>query len=158
MNSHPLVRSVAVSKAVTRCRTVAPRRLTDLFVLFDIQPRLSYNIDREQIDGALSFDTDDYIVEARWRKQKSSRADGDILAAKVRRRGKNALGLFISVAGFSDDLLAAYSEGTPFLALTGDDLYMVLDGRVRLDDLLRAKKRHANETGHCYLAARSYVD
>lgn len=42
------------------------RLLSDLFLLFDMEPRLSYNLPYEQIDGSLSFDTDDYIVEARW--------------------------------------------------------------------------------------------
>lgn len=129
------------------------RLLTDLFVLFDMEPRLSYELANEQIDGSLSFDTDDYIVEARWRKEPTSRGDGDIFAAKVKRKGKNALGLFVSVTGFTRDLLNQYREATPFLAVTGEDLFLVLDGRIRLDDLLRLKKRHANETGDCYLPA-----
>jgi hypothetical protein len=49
--------------------------LTDLFVLFDMEPRLSYSLAHEQIDGSLSFDTDDYIVEARWRQESTSRAN-----------------------------------------------------------------------------------
>lgn len=27
----------------------------------------------------------------------------------------------------------------------------VLDQRIRLDELMRRKKRHASETGHCFL-------
>ncbi len=45
------------------------RLLNDLFRLFDMEPRLAYGLEGEQIDGAFSFDTDDYIVEARWRKE-----------------------------------------------------------------------------------------
>ncbi len=37
-----------------------------LFALFDLEPRLAYNLEFEQIDGSLSFDTDDYIIEAKW--------------------------------------------------------------------------------------------
>ncbi len=127
--------------------------LAALFSLFDMEPRLAYSLEREQIDGSLSFDTDDYIVEARWRKEPASRADADIFAAKVRRKGKNALGLFVSVNGFAQDAIDAYTEGTPFMTLDGADLMLVLEQRVRLDDLLRRKKRHANETGQCYLPA-----
>jgi hypothetical protein len=36
------------------------------------------------------------------------------------------------------------------MTLNGDDLYSVLDGRIALDDVLRRKKRHANDTGSCY--------
>jgi hypothetical protein len=133
------------------------RLLTDFFVLFDMEPRLSYSLDREQIDGSLSYDTDDYIVEVRWRQEPVSRADADIFAAKVRRKGKNAVGLFISIEGFSQDALDQYAEATPFLALNGTDLYLTLDQRVRLDDLIKTKKRHANETGNCFLSASSIV-
>jgi hypothetical protein len=129
------------------------RLLADFFSLFDMEPRLSYSLEREQIDGSLSYDTDDYIVEARWREDPVSRADADIFAAKVRRKGKNALGLFVSVEGFSKDALVQYREATPFIAMNGTDLYLALDQRVRLDDLIKTKKRHANETGDCYLPA-----
>ncbi len=127
--------------------------LAALFSLFDMEPRLAYSLEREQIDGSLSFDTDDYIVEARWRKEPATRADADIIDAKVRRKGKNALGLFVSINGFTQDAIDAYTEGTSFMTLDGADLMLVLEGRVRLDDLLRRKKRHANETGQCYLPA-----
>lgn len=133
------------------------RLLTDFFVLYDMEPRLSYSLDREQIDGSLSYDTDDYIVEVRWRQEPVSRADADVFATKVRRKGKNAVGLFISVEGFSQDALDQYAEATPFLALDGSDLYLTLDQRVRLDDLIKAKKRHANETGNCFMPASSIV-
>lgn len=129
------------------------RLLTDFFALFDMEPRLAYSLEREQIDGSLSFDTDDYIVEARWRAEPVDRGDADIFATKVRRKGKNAVGLFISVNGFTKPALDQYREATPFIVMDGTDLYLALDQRVRLDDLLKSKKRHANETGDCYLAA-----
>jgi len=118
-----------------------------------MEPRLSYSLEREQIDGSLSYDTDDYIVEARWRKEPVDRGDADIFAAKVRRKGKNAVGLFVSVNGFTKAALDQYQEATPFIVMDGTDLYLALDQRVRLDDLIKSKKRHANETGDCYLAA-----
>ena len=127
--------------------------LNRLFLLFDMEPRLAYVVDDEQIDGSLSFDTDDYIVEARWREALSSRADVDVFAEKVRRKGKNALGLFISVSGFAKTAVQRYDESTPFLAIDGGDLICVLERRIRLDDLIRSKRRHANETGSCFVSA-----
>ena len=118
-----------------------------------MEPRLSYSLEREQIDGSLSYDTDDYIVEARWRKDPVDRGDADIFATKVRRKGKNAVGLFVSVNGFTKAARDQYKEATPFIVMDGADLYLALDQRVRLDDLIKSKKRHANETGDCYLAA-----
>jgi hypothetical protein len=131
--------------------------LADLFLLYDLEPRMAYRLDLEQIDGAFSFDTDDYIVEARWRQDRADRADGDVFATKVETKGKNATGLFVSITGFTENFLKRFETSTPFITLDGGDLFMVLDGRVRLDDLLRAKKRHANETGSAYLPASAYI-
>jgi hypothetical protein len=35
--------------------------------------------------------------------------------------------------------------------MDGGDFMAVLDQRIRLDELMRHKKRHASETGHCFL-------
>lgn len=131
--------------------------LRDIFLLFDMEPRLSYELAHEQIDGSLSFDTDDYIIEARWRKEPTGRGDLDIFKAKVERKGRNAVGIFVSINNFSSDALAQFATASPFVVFTGEDLYMVLESRVRLDELLRAKKRHVNETGDCYLPARNLL-
>jgi hypothetical protein len=68
------------------------------------------------------------------------------------------MGLFVSVNDFKSTFIERFKESTPFLTLEGGDLYAVLDNRVRLDDLLRAKKRHANDTGSCYLPAARLLD
>ncbi|UOT06786.1 restriction endonuclease [Rhodococcus opacus] len=132
--------------------------LTDLFLLFDMEPRLSYSLANEQIDGSLSFDTDDYIVEAKWHAEPTGRDQLDIFAKKVERKGRNSQGIFVSEKGFTGPAIATYSESSPFVVFNGDDLYLVLEGRIRLDDLLRSKKRHLNETGNCQLLARDMLN
>jgi hypothetical protein len=127
--------------------------LNDLFHLFDLEPRLSYSLESEQIDGSLTFDTDDYIIEAKWWKKAMEREHLDMFDAKVKRKGKNALGLYISVNGFTQGALREYGQRTSFLTMDGGDLICVLEGRMTLDELLRRKKRHANETGNCYYPA-----
>ncbi|WP_433268990.1 restriction endonuclease [Actinosynnema sp. CS-041913] len=131
--------------------------LNGLFGLFDLEPRAAYSLENEQIDGAFSFDTDDYILEARWWKKAIGRGHLDVFASKVHRKGKNALGLYVSFSGFSQEALDTYKYQTPFITLDGPDLMAVLDGRVRLDDLLKRKKRHANETGDCYFPVTSML-
>lgn len=41
--------------------------------------------------------------------------------------------------------------------MDGADLLCVLDQRVRLDNLLRRKKRHANETGQCFFPVKAML-
>jgi hypothetical protein len=56
--------------------------LGETFLLYDLEPRIAYSIPFEQIDGSFTFDTDDYIIEARWRAVRADRGDGDIFAGK----------------------------------------------------------------------------
>jgi hypothetical protein len=130
------------------------RLLYELFALYDLEPRLAYNEKSDQIDGSFSFDTDDYILEAKWLAGPADKADADGLMAKVGRQGKNGLGLFVSVNGFTKGFRETYDRATPFLTLDGDDLFIILSGLMRLDDALRLKKRHANESGSCYYPIR----
>jgi len=131
--------------------------LNTLFHLFDLEPRLSYELASEQIDGSMTFDTDDYIIEAKWWKTPMEREHFDTFDAKVKRKGKNALGLYIAVNGFTAGALREYNQRTSFLTMDGGDLICVLDGRITLDGLLRRKKRYANETGNCYFPAHLAV-
>lgn len=131
--------------------------LDRLFEFYEMSPRMAYSVGSDQIDGAISYDSDDYIFEAKWTKKSVERHFADSFAAKVSRAGKNGLGLFVSNSGFSTGFLETFSRGTPFITIDGVDLYTVLDGRFRLDDLLRAKKRHANETGSCFLPVKELL-
>lgn len=115
--------------------------------------RLQVESNRQRA-GSFTFDTDDYVLEAKWWKEAVEAGQLREFNDKVRRKGKNALGLFISVNGFTSGARAAFREGTSFLTMDGTDLFCVLDDRVRLDDLLARKKRHANETGNCYFPAQ----
>jgi hypothetical protein len=128
-----------------------------IFALFDLEPHLAYRLEYEQIDGSLSFDTDDYIIEAKWWNTPVERKHLSELAGKVERKSRNTLGIFISVSGFTRGSLDAYCERTPLITFDGDDIFLVLDRRVRLDELLRRKKRHASETGSCHFPARLMI-
>ncbi|MET8602011.1 restriction endonuclease [Streptomyces rubiginosohelvolus] len=125
--------------------------INELFALYDMELRASYVIEYEQIDGAFAFDTDHYVLEAKWWKDRIGRRELDVFKTNIERKGKNTLGLYISMNGFTTDAVAVYSFSTPFITLDGVDFMAVLDQRIRLDELIRRKKRHASETGCCSL-------
>ncbi|MGW2597137.1 restriction endonuclease [Streptomyces klenkii] len=125
--------------------------INELFALYDLEPRAAYSLAHEQIDGAFAFNTDHYVLEAKWWKEAIGRRELDVFKANIERKGKNTLGLYVSMGGYSSDALAVYSYSTPFITMDGLDFMAVLDQRIRLDDLLDHKKRHASQTGHCYL-------
>lgn len=127
------------------------RLIADLADLYGLNPTSDYSLENEQIDGAFTFDHDGYIVEAKWLSKPVGRGEGDIFATKVHRKGRNTLGLFVAVNGFSADFKQAYRERSCFITMNGSDLYNVLSQQVSFDDLLRAKKRHLDETGSCFM-------
>ncbi|MEU3375479.1 restriction endonuclease [Streptomyces sp. NPDC006660] len=122
-----------------------------LFALYDLEPRAAYILEHEQIDGAFSFDTDHYVLEAKWWAERIGRRELDVFKTNIERKGKNTLGLYVSMSGFTSDALAVYSLSTPFITMDGGDFMAVLDQRIRLEELLAAKRKHASQTGHCHL-------
>jgi hypothetical protein len=126
--------------------------LKGLFELFDLDPKASFRLVGEQIDGAFSFEGTDYLLEAKWQQELVSASALDGMAGKLSRKLENTLGLFLSVNGFSEDAVKAHSSGRRLLILMdGSDLMAVLEGRIDLVQLLLRKRRKASETGNIYL-------
>lgn len=128
------------------------RIMYDIFELFDLDPKASFRIVGEQIDGAFSLDGTDYLFEAKWQKARCGASDLDAFAAKVQRRLDNTLGVFLSINGCSEDGLAAHHRSRAMiLIMDGAHLMGVLEERIDLVSLLIRLRRHAAETGEIYL-------
>lgn len=124
----------------------------DLFALFDLDPKASFRIQGEQLDGAFSFENSDFLFEGKWQKELCNIQDLDAFSGKLTRKLENTLGLFCSINGFSEDAVRAHSTGRRLMILMdGSDLMAVLDGRIDLMQLLLRKRRHASQTGNIYL-------
>lgn len=131
---------------------ILERILRELFALFDLDPKASFKIEGEQIDGAFTFQSTDYLFEAKWQEELVGAAQLDSLSGKLSRKLDNTLGLFLSVNGFSEDAVKAHSSGRRvMLLMDGSELMAVLEGRIDLTDLLLRKRRHAAQTGNIYL-------
>jgi hypothetical protein len=125
--------------------------LRELFNLFDLDPRASFRVTGEQIDGAFTFQTTDYLLEAKWQQDPVSAKELDSLAGKLARKLDNTLGLYLSINGYSDDGVRAHSSGRRLMILMdGSDLMAILEGRIDLIQLLLRKRRHAAQTGNIY--------
>lgn len=126
--------------------------LRDLFTLFDLDPKASFKVSGEQIDGAFTFQMTDYLLEAKWQQAPVDAADLDSLAGKLTRKLDNTLGLYLSINGYSDDGVRQHSSGRRLMILMdGSDLMAVLEARIDLLQLLLRKRRHASQTGNIYL-------
>lgn len=125
--------------------------LTELFLFFDLDPKGSFKIKGEQIDGAFTFDSTDYLLEAKWQKKPINTQDLYGFGGKIQNKLKNALGLYISLEGFSSECIKTTSPPTnAIILMDGMDLMQVLEGRIKLTDMLYIKRRHASQTGEIF--------
>jgi hypothetical protein len=75
--------------------------LNDFFEYYDFDPRRSFKISGEQIDGAFTFENIDYLVEAKWQKEVVNAGDLYKFAGKISGKLKITMGLFICNCQFS---------------------------------------------------------
>lgn len=121
--------------------------LNDLFCFFDLSPRSSFKIIGEQIDGAFTHDNKDYLLEAKWHSKPIPRCEIDIFEAKISRKLKTTLGLFVSMSGFVDVVANSSLQCKSIILMDSQDLIQVLENRISLTELIMQKRRHASETG-----------
>jgi len=108
----------------------------------------------EQLDGAFELDGWHYLVECRWRETLSNIQQLDSLYGKVGRSGKQTMGLFLSVNGWSQHVvpLVKQNPDKSILLMEGFDLRTVLAQPFSLRELLRAKSRALNLEAEPYLS------
>ena len=122
--------------------------LRELFELWDLNPRAAFNVEHEQIDGAFTLRTDDYLLEAKWWAQPIGPSELNNFKAKVDGKARNTLGLLVAINGFTEGAITLHSRAqTPLVLMDGQDLMPILEGRLDLEEVLNAKRRHAAETG-----------
>src|SRR5699024_2877980 len=99
--------------------------LKKLFLTEEIEVTDPFKIVGEQIDGAIKYDGEFYIIEAKWHDKWSASNELYQFAAKV--EGKMyGRGIFISINGFSNDSVQALTIGKALntILIDGGDLVL----------------------------------
>ena len=136
--------------------------LNRTFDLHDIPVIKSFtrNEGAEQIDGGIILEGWHYLVECRWRQKLANIRELDGLNGQVERSGKQAMGLFLSIEGWSEHvppLLKQNSEKSIIL-MDGYDLHMVLSTqKVDLRDFILAKAAHLTFGTEPFLSIKEYL-
>jgi hypothetical protein len=117
--------------------------LNKVFEIYDIAVRMSFqrNSGGEQIDGAFSMQGWYYLVECKWTKKLADVSELDSLLGKVNRSGRQSMGLFLSIEGWSEKvpMLLKQNPDKCIILMDGYDLRCVLSGAVDLEELLTKK-------------------
>ena len=95
----------------------------------------------EQIDAAFELDGWHYIVECRWRARLADIRQLDGLSGQIARSGRQTMGLFLSIEGWSEHVVPLLKQNPEktILLMEEFDLRAVLDQRIDLRRLLKAK-------------------
>jgi len=132
--------------------------LEGLFRLHDIPftpPFRKRNV--EQTDGFFKFEGFEYLIEARWRKTPPDLADLRAFSGKVRGKIESTRGLFVSVAGFRSEVLAEAGGLLNLVLMDGQDLALILEGRISLREALRTKLDRAAQQGILFYPLGQHV-
>ena len=123
--------------------------LNRLFSQFGLEPRLSYRVTGEQIDGSIRLDSEIYLVEAKWIAGSIGEKELAFFRSKIEGKSSATRGIFIAANGFTKEGLAALVRGKQpnFFLLDGYDLLLALDGKILFDAMLREKLRRLAEEG-----------
>lgn len=131
--------------------------LTRLFDAYNLAPHGAFRLIGEQIDGSFVLDSETYLLEAKWQSLPVGVTDLMAFSGKVARKASWTRGLFVSNSGFSPDGLEAFRTGQPtqIICIDGLDLYEIIENRAPLRETIKAKVRHAAETGHPFVPFRN---
>jgi hypothetical protein len=133
--------------------------LYDLFDAYRFNPRPSFRIVGEQIDGSIEFEHEIYLIEAKWQVEPIVQGDLAVLDSRVSGHSQIGRGIFITVGCFSADGITAHERLRPsaMIGIDGQDLYFVLENGLSLGEVLRCKLRWLVETGHFHHPVREFA-
>ena len=126
--------------------------LQELAKLSNLEVTEPFRILGEQIDGAVKFDGEHYLIEAKWQDAAASNEPVYQLAGKV--EGKfYGRGIFISVNGYSPLVVESLAKGKALktVLIDGADVMLVLEGFLSFADLLDRKVKSAQTSGLIYV-------
>lgn len=134
--------------------------LVRLFDAFGLNPKKSFRITGEEIDGSFEIGNDTYLLEAKWQAKQTSQADLLVFSGKIGGKAVWSRGLFISYAGFTSDGLEAFKIGkaTNMIGMDSIDIYFILKGQMSLKKAIAEKARVAAETNSFFTSVHTLAN
>jgi hypothetical protein len=111
----------------------------------------SFKIIGEQIDGAIKYDGNYYLIELKWTKNQSAHQEVSSLYVKV--EGKmGARGLFISMNGYSKEIVESLPKGKEIKVLFLDGMHIanVIFGNYTFQELMEHAISQASLKSNIY--------
>lgn len=128
------------------------KMLYEFFDDNDLNPRASFKIIGEQIDGSFDFENEIYLLEAKWTYEKTSKADLVVFNEKVSSKSNYTRGVFISFSGYSETAVQTFNDGRTVrvVLITVQELVIAIERNISFRDVLKFKVRGLAEEGNCF--------
>jgi hypothetical protein len=126
--------------------------LIELAKLAELEITEPFKIVGEQIDGAIKYDGEHYLLEAKWHDQAASNEALYQFAYKV--DGKMyGRGIFVSMNGFSPEVVKGITAGKSIMTVLvdGSDLVAVFEEHISFQSMLDKKIKAAQTRGQIYI-------
>jgi hypothetical protein len=126
--------------------------LLELGRLSQLEVTEPFRVVGEQIDGAVKYDGEHYLIEAKWQDQAASNEPVYQFVGKV--EGKMyGRGVFVSIHGFSDHVVRSILIGKAIktIFIDGEDLVYVLEEKLSFSQLVDIKVKAAQTRGEIYV-------
>lgn len=126
------------------------RYLNRLFKDCALEPRESFRIKGEQIDGSFVLRNDIYLLEAKWTNKPTEKSDLVVFNEKVSSKSGFTRGLFISFAGYSSDAVETFCNGREvrIVLMTVQELAVALTREMDISTVIWNKVRALVEEGN----------
>lgn len=124
--------------------------LKSIFEISGLEPRGSFKLVGEQIDGSFILHNEVYLLEAKWTNKPLDKSDLVIFNEKVSSKSSFTRGLYISYSGYSDESLCTFANGrkVSIVLMTVQELAISLSRKNELKDLIWSKVRALAEEGN----------
>lgn len=135
--------------------------LNRLFDLHGIHVVRSFqrNGGAEQIDGAFKIEGWHYLTECRWRQKPADGRDLDGLLGQINRSGRQTMGLFLSIHGWSENVIPILQQNPSksIILMEGHDLRSVMSAHIDLRSFIAAKLAKLNFASHPFLGINEFL-
>jgi hypothetical protein len=124
-----------------------------------VQKSFQRNEGAEQIDGAFRLEGWHYLVECRWRHKLADIRELDGLLGQVGRSGKQTMGLFLSINGWSENVLKLLKQNPEkcLILMDGYDLRTSLARQLDLRAFIIAKVAKLNLEAEPFFSVSEYL-
>lgn len=132
--------------------------LNDFFEFEELEPRKSFKLLGEQIDGSFSWRTKTCLLEAKWVKEPVAGSEFGAFNWKIEGKTADTRGLYVSINGYSTEAIKGMNAkgALKFVCIDGAHIMRAVSSEDGLQAILSRIWRNADETGEPYLPVSKF--